>query len=285
MTIRTFLEKRWVKSAAVCFTSVLLCSLCLHADDSVAAVLISVPEALEESSDVKGLTFVDVRSADAFARLRIPRSINIPLYAVKTKAFLRDKSIVLINEGFQMRPLETECEALVAGGVRSARVLEGGIAAWAGRGGSLEGDPVYLRDIRLLPQATYAAEPEREHLLTVFVGERADAAREILPGAVLVPFAAGGEEFLGRLEKAVRLAPAANVTTVLLVDEAGMDYQRLRFIHDAKRFRGERPVNFYCLADGLEGYRRFRELRIAIAAGEDKKTVGGCPTCPKGRSP
>ena len=40
------------------------------------------------------LTLVDVRSTDDFQRLHIPGSLNIPLYAVKTKIFLKSFPMV-----------------------------------------------------------------------------------------------------------------------------------------------------------------------------------------------
>ena len=51
------------------------------------------------------ITLIDVRNPEDFARLHIPGSLNIPLYAVKTKVFLKSFPIVLINAGFHYSPL------------------------------------------------------------------------------------------------------------------------------------------------------------------------------------
>ncbi len=74
------------------------------------------------------LTLVDVRSRQDFERLHIPGSINIPLYAVKTKTYLKSAPVVLVNEGFRYVELENECRRLARArlqGVDSGRRLAG----------------------------------------------------------------------------------------------------------------------------------------------------------------
>ena len=65
-----------------------------------AAFAISVESVLQKSKEKQEIILVDGRKSDAFEKFRIPGSINIPLYAVKTKAFLRTKLLVLVNEGY-----------------------------------------------------------------------------------------------------------------------------------------------------------------------------------------
>ena len=52
----------------------------------------------------QNVAMVDIRSRRDFKRLHISGSMNIPLYAVKTKLFLKSSPVVLINEGFHYRP-------------------------------------------------------------------------------------------------------------------------------------------------------------------------------------
>jgi hypothetical protein len=60
---------------------------------------------LKKKHDV---TLVDVRDRDCFERFRIPRSIHVPLYAVKTKGFLKERFLVLVHEGYPEGPVDSK---------------------------------------------------------------------------------------------------------------------------------------------------------------------------------
>ena len=54
---------------------------------------ISVESVLKKLNKEKEIQLVDVRPKSDFEKIRIPSSINIPLFAVKTKAFLKRKDL------------------------------------------------------------------------------------------------------------------------------------------------------------------------------------------------
>ena len=85
-----------------------------------------------------GWVLVDVRSPDHFQRLRIPGSLNLPLFAIKTKGLLRTRSVVLVGGGNQEGSLVAEAAAMKAAGFNEVKVLKGGIRAWELAGGPLE---------------------------------------------------------------------------------------------------------------------------------------------------
>ena len=60
-------------------------------------LLISADSVLLDRALKKELLLVDIRPAAAFGKLRIPGSLNIPLYAIKTKTFLKKHDLVLID--------------------------------------------------------------------------------------------------------------------------------------------------------------------------------------------
>lgn len=76
------------------------------------------------------VTWVDVRSAAAFEENRIPGSIRIPLFAVKTKGFLRTRSIVLVDEGAGSESLEEEVRKMRKMGFAHVTIWYGGLHAW-----------------------------------------------------------------------------------------------------------------------------------------------------------
>lgn len=101
----------------------------LYVDADEAARLVKNPELA---------LWVDVRDEAAFSAAHIPGALNIPLYAVKTKAFLRNKKVVLVGYGFEGSQLEAEATKLKNLGF-DTRIWYGGVRGWQRWGGKIEG--------------------------------------------------------------------------------------------------------------------------------------------------
>ena len=82
---------------------------------------------------------IDTRSAERFARMHIPRSLNLPAFAVKSRADLRERPLVLVDEGFAPGLLLEEAASLRRLGFNHVVVLDGGLAAWIRQGRAVEG--------------------------------------------------------------------------------------------------------------------------------------------------
>ena len=92
--------------------------------------------------------WVDVRRPEVYARAHISGSLQMPLYAVKTKTFLRERPVVLMDEGFGSRVLEKETRFLREQGFSGLSIWYGGLNAWQRLGGSLDGeDPFDLASV------------------------------------------------------------------------------------------------------------------------------------------
>jgi len=78
----------------------------------------------------KDILFVDVRRKADFERGSILGSINISLTSLHTKAFLKNKKIILIGHGWNEHFLNLKCAELKTKGFKSVRVLSGGIVSW-----------------------------------------------------------------------------------------------------------------------------------------------------------
>ena len=95
-----------------------------------SAMAISVETVLYKIKGNQPFTLVDVRRKQAFKRLQIPGSISIPLYAVKTKDYLKPVPVVLVNEGLRYAEIQKECRLLARRGFK-VFILDGGLPAWA----------------------------------------------------------------------------------------------------------------------------------------------------------
>jgi rhodanese-related sulfurtransferase len=106
----------------------------------------SVSQQLKNRQDI---TLVDVRDAGEFEKFRIPGSINIPLFAIKTKTFLKSKPLVLINNGQNYKQLTDECTVLSKAGF-IVSMLDGGLYQWKRKNGRLEGDVFAQKELNYI---------------------------------------------------------------------------------------------------------------------------------------
>jgi rhodanese-related sulfurtransferase len=244
-----------------------------------AAWLVDVESVLRRLAKGDPLVLVDVRSPEAFERVRIPGALNIPLQFIRTKPFLKPIPVVLVNEGFDLQPLVRECERLESAGF-SASVVSGGLCAWHGTGGPLEGDLGAAAEFnRVTPQAVFLEKDAASRLVVDVSGVRSQMSREEFPHAVHVPLEEDPADVLERLQAALGPKPEWGLLGPLVISESGLEYDRLE---QALRQGGFKHVFF--LTGGIAGYRRYladlarlwppRESRV--------KTITPCPACGDG---
>jgi|GEM_PF-2928040 len=51
---------------------------------------------------------IDTRSATAFSQVSIPSALNLAIYSLKTKTYLKDKRLLLIGEPYEVMVLNLE---------------------------------------------------------------------------------------------------------------------------------------------------------------------------------
>jgi rhodanese-related sulfurtransferase len=134
---------------------------------------ISVDAVAQQLQEKQNLVLVDVRDSQAFEQVRIPGSLNIPLFAVKTKAFLKSKPLVLVDEGSHPRQLENACKQLQQAGF-DARFLFGGLNAWQAWSANvhllpLQGDVFAQKALNTMPPRALFAEREGKYWLLIDV--------------------------------------------------------------------------------------------------------------------
>lgn len=140
-------------------------------DTSCYIVARSIPAATDR------IAIVDVRSAGEFEQFHIDGAANIPLHAIKTKSFLRQKALVLVGRGAVQLPLEEQCARLKADGYRVS-VLKGGLKAWKENSGNFSGSaPDVLSLSTISPSELYEASHAEKWLIVLSKADRAAAKR------------------------------------------------------------------------------------------------------------
>jgi rhodanese-related sulfurtransferase len=244
-----------------------------------AALLVEVRSVLGRLEKGDPLVLVDVRSPEAFERVRIPGSLNIPLQFIRTKPFLKTTPVVLVNQGFGLQALAEECERLQSAGY-SVSILSGGLCAWHRAGGPLEGDLGTAAEFsRVTPQDAYLEKDAPFRLVVDVSGVRSQTSREEFPDAVHVPLEGDPADVLERLQAALGQLPDARVKAPLILSESGLEYDRMEQVLGQAGFE-----SVFFLAGGIAAYRRYladlarlwppRESRV--------RTLTPCPTCGDG---
>lgn len=243
------------------------------------ALLIDVGSVLRRLEKGDPLVLVDVRSLEAFERVRIPGSLNIPLQFIRTKPFFKTTPLVLVNQGFGLQALAGECQRLRSAGY-SVSILSGGLCAWHRAGGPLEGDLGAAAEfIRVTPQDAYL-EKDAAFRLVVDVSEvRSQISREAFPHAMHLPLEGDPAAVLERLQAALGLKPEWGLLGPLVISESGLEYDR---VEQALRHGGFKHV--FSLTGGIAAYRRYlADLSRLWSSWESRvKTITPCPTCGDG---
>ena len=239
------------------------------------ALFVAPEIVLRDMKGNKTLFLIDVRNRAGFEKFRIPGSINIPLYAVKTKAALRTGSLVLINEGHSYGQLEKTCRQLREAGFK-ASVLAGGLNRWRQVGGRLEGDPFAIKELNKIMARAWFQEKKYKNWIVIDVTEDGKG-KEWIPWSIAVPYTDDSEPFSARLVEVLAGSEKDPLSSVLIANEDGEGYGRME-----KSLAKAGIENLFFLKDGFKGYRKFLEDQVLMSGKKEKRTIGvkGCPSCP-----
>ena len=241
------------------------------------AIMISVEFLLRKQRAREDITLIDVRDRSAFDKCHIEGSINVPLYAVRTKKFLKSTILVLINEGFRFTEMGEQCMRLRESGFM-VWILEGGLNAWREAGASFVGDKLSLLDFNKVSSQDLFAEKDSAGWVAIDA-RRSKKAGDVIPLLGVVPVVSldnsGG--ITPSVAEFMKKRAEKRATFFVVFNDDGRHFDSLE---RAVRNTGIR--NIFFLRGGLEGYRAFlaSEGAFFTRGAGSKKTVLKCPNCP-----
>lgn len=255
---------------SVSIAVILCCPLSLHAQPLYTPVTSVILQHKQNK-----VFLVDIRAQQAFDTLRIPGSLNMPLYAVKTKPFLKAKPLILINEGYAAKLLEQECRELNQNGF-NASCLQGGLNEWHINKGPIEGDPFAIKNIRLVsPQTVFQENDAKKHIIIDISETKSKQGITLFPEAVHIPEHKTNKNVLcASVRDLIKKTPS-----ILIFNQDGKGYDPvMKQLSD----QGIGPV-FY-LEGGLSGYEQFmKNLTLSRAPRAARIKSMNCDTCAKGK--
>lgn len=223
------------------------------------------------------ILLIDVRGHEEFERIRIPGSMNVPLFAIKTKTFLKPKPLVLVNEGYSYAPLERACKDLRECGFKVS-ILTGGLNSWKQAGGPLEGDPFAQRELNRMPVRVFFEERNYEEWVVVDASESPiPDSRHLIPEGIHIPFSHNRRDFISGLRSASAEDKSKSPVSFLIFNEAGGQYEEIEAAAQEAKLK-----NVFFLRGGLQGYKTFlqRQALIWQAEHQAEKRLKKCASCP-----
>ena len=242
-----------------------------------SSLAISPDAVLYKLKQKQKFTLVDVRNPEDFARLHIPGSLNIPLYAVKTKIFLKSFPIVLINAGFHYSPLATECRKLKDMGFKIF-ILDGGLPAWKRKGSRIGGDLFALEEMQAVSPHVFFQEKDCENTLVIDISPVQTAiSRQLMPYSRHIPVSAEPGEWFQKLNRIIADHKNQPFLSVVVFNETADGYDR------ANKILAGLGVNAFYLQGGVAGYKKYLgDLLLSWLPRDSRiKTNRQCRACAK----
>lgn len=234
--------------------------------------LLSVEEAIYLKEDNPRTLYIDVRRQELFNKSHIPTSINIPLHFIKTKQYLKNMKLILINEGYFLEPLYKEQDRLADLGFDTC-ILAGGIAAWSQLGKKLI-ESSFSSDLALhMAPANLMMSGIRSDNIKLFIDVSVMSQEEVFQEATIFP--TENQEDIDKLLTFIEEQGLDEKSAVLIFNQRG-NYQLLENLPSYCR-----PTLFF-LEGGISAYQATVTSTQAMLQPLKNRTkkIGGCATCP-----
>jgi rhodanese-related sulfurtransferase len=236
------------------------------------SLLISAESVLSKIKHKQKIVIVDVRNPTEFETVRIPGSINIPLYFIKSKAFLKLKPLILVDTGYPYSQMGKECKSLRNKGFNAA-ILTGGIPSWHRKGGLLQGDLLALNDYNKISPRIFCREKDSANQMVLDASkEHTKASKQLIPYATHIPFSNNpnfGDLLAAALSK-------ADINYLLIFNENGDHYEKIE-----KTLQKKGLENTFYLKGGLNAYKRYLQHLVLSRQPRNSriKRIDKCRNC------
>jgi rhodanese-related sulfurtransferase len=175
------------------------------------------------------VVLVDVRPSDRFEAGHVEGAVNMTASALRTKAHLQAKHVIVVGSGKADHELYAACAELTQAGFRRVGVLRGGMAAWVSQGHPAVGDGREALIDATLSASELWAESRFEGNVVVATPDRRDVQQTL---GFAKPIAEASmvavQSVLERRRKELKGAPLASVILVSGTARDEGSLQRLR---------------------------------------------------------
>jgi rhodanese-related sulfurtransferase len=179
---------------------------------------------------------IDVRRSSEYERFRIPGSLNLAPFAIKSKAFLKNKNIVLVNEGRSLKQLEKLCDQLKSQGFQSVGAMAGGLYSWDQSRYPITGDNLAISKLNQITPAELLTTLDERDWRFIDLDNSLPVLADLLLSSEAIVYQSNKNAFISSVNKAVRELNGDNLSGFIVVSEQGDNYkaiERLLRLSDA----------------------------------------------------
>jgi len=208
----------------------------------------------------KRAILIDIRNSNEYSKFHIKNSLNIPLHAIKTKQFLSDMTLVIIDEGRVSGGIEQACMELRRSGF-NVSALKGGLSSWAQGKGALEGDLFTVRNLNIMSQDELFDDKQfEEWVLFDFTKDGVSDLKRFFHHANVVEKKKNENKFIKDVDFLFKAfnGKRSNVA-VLVITQDGRNYDGLSSIIERSGVE-----NVFFLEGGLAAYKKYMLSQSAI---------------------
>ena len=258
------------------FTFLVVLPLAVYAQANTAklkkydpTLLITTASVLQAKSENKEVVIIDIRQPEDYEKIRIPGSINMPLFSIKAKRYLASKSLIIVNEGYNYSQLESECIKLRNVGFK-VYILQGGLYSWIQKGAPMEGNISARKKLNRVSPIIFIAEKYYANWIIIDISAVKKSHDPLPERSLFVPYTGDNDKFLRSIEESLEKIRIDEFTLVLICNENGKNYDKIEAILEKSKVK---PVFF--LEDGKEGLKNIlltaEKSGLTTGASEEKK--------------
>lgn len=196
---------------------------------------------------------IDVRSPQAYKRIHIPDSINIPEYAIRTKGYLKQEKLLLVNDGKSYEHTLQTCSRLKGSGFHDVSVLAGGIRAWIKRGGAIAVVPNNpgLHQNPISPRQLVSSQQEMEWLFMTDIKDL-QPVKQVINSDNILTLDAQRSQLNTKITQMQDNNPSIVPVNIVIITATGN-----KTVPNKGPIRVSHPNPVFFLEGGLSGYKQY----------------------------
>ena len=207
---------------------------------------------------------IDVRPAEQWDRVRVPHSLNVRPDEIRTKHFLMNRAITLLDRGENLDAMMSLCARLRDSGFSDVKLVVGGLAEW-GRSGPVLPSSRELADVEILSARDFMlARPGNEWVVAAIGFD--PVQYEVFSDMHWVAHEGEGEKLIDVIGSKARELQAGENAAVLFISKSGAYERDIPGLKDLRR-----KSRVYFLEGGLSELQRYAESRRRMIARVDRE--------------
>ncbi len=218
---------------------------------------------------INSAVFVDLRSEEDYLNYHIPASINVKEYELTSKAFLKNRPVVLVDYPYSYTERVKTCDDMNEQGFSAVYLLEDGIAGYGKTqlASRPEAEQKAMAKNTFISPREFDSLSRKDRWIIIYLSQNNENQKSIRSDNVYVV----NELSQDKLRKAAAMFAAKNgyIPNMLVVTDKGEKH-----LFDSKKIPSSFIFNIFYLETGIEGYNKFlSDSQITLSTNRLRKAA------------